>query len=118
MAVSSRGQDTWFSATGPGFESPYRYHDFIDFLFAFLFRRASIRASHSSGSVLARTSAGCSVVVFTGLGAYDAQRLKVMALASAAEEQGSYAVAGALALYRDFINLFLMLLRLFGGRRR
>ena len=24
--VSSRGQDTWFSATGPGFESPYRYH--------------------------------------------------------------------------------------------
>ena len=25
-AVSSRGQDTWFSATGPGFESPYRYH--------------------------------------------------------------------------------------------
>src|SRR5207247_11091501 len=24
-AVSSRGQDTWFSATGPGFESPYRY---------------------------------------------------------------------------------------------
>src|SRR5262249_44555768 len=26
VAVSSRGQDTWFSATGPGFESPYRYH--------------------------------------------------------------------------------------------
>ena len=26
MPVSSRGQDTWFSATGPGFESPYRYH--------------------------------------------------------------------------------------------
>ena len=25
MAVSSRGQDTWFSATGPGFDSPYRY---------------------------------------------------------------------------------------------
>src|SRR6516162_5499939 len=25
VAVSSRGQDTWFSATGPGFESPYRY---------------------------------------------------------------------------------------------
>ena len=24
--LSSRGQDTWFSATGPGFESPYRYH--------------------------------------------------------------------------------------------
>jgi hypothetical protein len=27
-AVSSRGQDTWFSATGPGFESPYRYQCF------------------------------------------------------------------------------------------
>ena len=26
LPVSSRGQDTWFSATGPGFESPYRYH--------------------------------------------------------------------------------------------
>jgi hypothetical protein len=26
LAVSSRGQDTWFSATGPGFDSPYRYH--------------------------------------------------------------------------------------------
>ena len=26
MPVSSRGQDTWFSATGPGFDSPYRYH--------------------------------------------------------------------------------------------
>ena len=25
VPVSSRGQDTWFSATGPGFESPYRY---------------------------------------------------------------------------------------------
>jgi len=58
------------------------------------------------------------VVVFTGLAAYDAQRLKVMALASSAGQQGSYAVAGALALYLDFINLFLMLLRLFGGRRR
>ena len=30
VAVSSRGQDTWFSATGPGFDSPYRYHVFID----------------------------------------------------------------------------------------
>src|SRR5687768_14052203 len=27
--VSSRGQDTWFSATGPGFESPYRYHHLL-----------------------------------------------------------------------------------------
>ena len=31
VAVSSRGQDTWFSATGPGFDSPYRYHSVIYF---------------------------------------------------------------------------------------
>jgi adenylate cyclase len=30
VPVSSRGQDTWFSATGPGFESPYRYHRIRD----------------------------------------------------------------------------------------
>src|SRR5262245_45936051 len=58
------------------------------------------------------------VVVFTGLTAYDAQRLKAMALAMPDGRTGSYAIVGALALYLDFINLFLMLLRLFGGRRR
>jgi len=58
------------------------------------------------------------VVVFTGLTAYDAQRLKAMALAAPDGQTGSYAIVGALALYLDFVNLFLMLLRLFGGRRR
>jgi FtsH-binding integral membrane protein len=58
------------------------------------------------------------VIVFTGLTAYDAQRLKAMALATPEGQIGSYAIVGALALYLDFINLFLMLLRLFGGRRR
>jgi uncharacterized protein len=58
------------------------------------------------------------VIVFTGLTAYDAQRLKTMALMTTAGNVGSYAIVGALALYLDFINLFLMLLRLFGGRRR
>jgi len=58
------------------------------------------------------------VIVFTGLTAYDAQRLKAMALALPQGEAGSYAILGALTLYLDFINLFLMLLRLFGGRRR
>jgi uncharacterized protein len=57
------------------------------------------------------------VIVFTGLTAYDAQRLKHMALATSAGQLGSYAIVGALALYLDFINLFLMLLRLLGGRR-
>jgi uncharacterized protein len=58
------------------------------------------------------------VIVFTGLAAYDAQRLKAMALATPEGQTGSYAIVGALALYLDFVNLFLFLLRLFGGRRR
>jgi hypothetical protein len=57
------------------------------------------------------------VIVFTGLAAYDAQRLKAMALAMPGGQTGSYAVVGALALYLDFINLFLFLLRFLGGRR-
>jgi uncharacterized protein len=57
------------------------------------------------------------VIVFTGLTAYDAQRLKQMALMTPNGQLGSYAIVGALTLYLDFINLFLMLLRLFGSRR-
>jgi uncharacterized protein len=57
------------------------------------------------------------VIVFTGLTAWDAQRLKQMAATVPEERMGSYAVVGALALYLNFINLFLMLLRLLGGRR-
>jgi FtsH-binding integral membrane protein len=57
------------------------------------------------------------VIVFTGLTAYDAQRLKVMAMATPSGESGSYAIVGALALYLDFINLFMFLLRFLGHRR-
>jgi uncharacterized protein len=57
------------------------------------------------------------VIVFSGLAAYDAQRLKAMALASPGGRTGSYAIVGALALYLDFINLFLFLLRFTGSRR-
>jgi len=57
------------------------------------------------------------VIVFTGLAAYDAQRMKAMALAMPAGQTGSYAIVGALALYLDFINLFLFLLRFLGNRR-
>lgn len=55
------------------------------------------------------------VVVFTGLTAYDTQKLR--AFARAGGGAGALAVNGALALYLDFVNLFLALLRLFGGRR-
>jgi len=60
----------------------------------------------------------CGVIVFTGLAAYDAQRLKAMALALPSGATGSYAVVGALSMYLNFINLFLMLLRFTGDRRR
>ncbi len=60
-----------------------------------------------------------SVIVFTGLTAYDVQKLKNI---GATAEAGSEATAkmsilGALTLYLDFINLFLALLRLFGSRK-
>ena len=58
------------------------------------------------------------VIVFTGLTAYDANRLRTMALSMPSGQTGSYAIVGALTLYLDFINLFLMLLRIFGDRRR
>jgi FtsH-binding integral membrane protein len=57
------------------------------------------------------------VIVFTGLTAWDAQRLKQMAVALPEGQVGAYAVVGALSLYLDFINLFLMLLRFTGSRR-
>jgi uncharacterized protein len=57
------------------------------------------------------------VIVFSGLSAYDAQRLSAMADSLPPERVGSYAVVGALALYLDFINLFLLLLRFLGRRR-
>ncbi|NOZ31617.1 MAG: Bax inhibitor-1/YccA family protein [Alphaproteobacteria bacterium] len=57
------------------------------------------------------------VLVFVGLTAYDTQKIKEMYLESdGAETMGKKAIMGALRLYLDFINLFLMLLRLFGNR--
>jgi hypothetical protein len=57
------------------------------------------------------------VLVFTGLTAWDAQRLKQMAVALPDGRVGAYAVIGALSLYLDFINLFFFLLRFTGNRR-
>jgi uncharacterized protein len=57
------------------------------------------------------------VIVFSGLAAYDAQRLKAMALTTPTGQTEAYAIVGALALYLDFINLFLFLLRFLGSRR-
>jgi FtsH-binding integral membrane protein len=57
------------------------------------------------------------VLIFTGLTAYDTQNIKTMYSANDdGTLAGRKAVLGALRLYLDFINLFLMLLRLFGNR--
>jgi len=61
------------------------------------------------------------VIVFVGLTAYDTQHLKNMALTQPAGLEAGVvrkgAIMGALKLYLDFINLFLMLLRILGGSR-
>jgi FtsH-binding integral membrane protein len=60
------------------------------------------------------------VIVFTGLAAYDTAKLKQLAATTdvSGDHGRKLALQGALMLYLDFINLFLMLLRIFGGRRR
>lgn len=61
------------------------------------------------------------VLVFVGLTAYDTQKLKNMALSQPAGLDAGVirkgAIMGALSLYLDFINLFIMLLHIFGGSR-
>ncbi len=58
---------------------------------------------------------GIGVIVFTGLTAYDTWKIKAMAVQGI--EGRKPAILGALTLYLDFINLFLMLLRFTGNRR-
>jgi FtsH-binding integral membrane protein len=58
------------------------------------------------------------VLVFSGLTAYDTQKIKALQYQFASEEQArKAAINGALILYLDFINLFISLLRLMGNRR-
>ncbi|TAN57843.1 MAG: Bax inhibitor-1/YccA family protein [Rhodospirillales bacterium] len=69
-------------------------------------------------SMLQFVISAAGVLIFTGLTAWDTQKIKEMYLeADGHEIAGKKAVMGALALYMDFLNLFLMLLRFFGERR-
>jgi FtsH-binding integral membrane protein len=71
---------------------------------------------HSSAMQFAISVIG--VIVFTGLTAYDTQQIKEMYYeADGAEIAGKKAIMGALRLYLDFINLFMMLMQLMGTRR-
>jgi len=73
----------------------------------------------SSGMAILISYVG--VLVFVGLTAYDTQKLKTMAATLPDNASGAMvrkgAIMGALTLYLDFINLFLMLLRIMGGSR-
>ncbi len=69
---------------------------------------------HSSGLEWVITVVG--VLLFAGLTAYDTQRLTT--LFDTSETNANLPLVGALTLYLDFINMFLFLLRILGGRRR
>lgn len=73
---------------------------------------------HSDGLAFAISAIG--VLIFAGLTAWDTQKIKTTYVEHAAamdqEWLGKSAIMGALNLYLDFINLFMMLLRLFGNR--
>jgi len=59
------------------------------------------------------------VIVFVGLTAWDTQKIKQMLATQEDIDEGAQKIAlvGALSLYLDFVNLFLYLLRIFGGSR-
>jgi FtsH-binding integral membrane protein len=79
---------------------------------------ASIVNIFMASSMMSFVISVIGVVVFAGLTAYDTQKIKELYYAGYGEEQtAKLSVMGALSLYLDFINLFMMLLRLFGSSR-
>ncbi|MDF1581041.1 MAG: Bax inhibitor-1/YccA family protein [Desulfuromonadales bacterium] len=80
---------------------------------------ASVVNIFMQSSMVYWVSTFCGVIVFVGLTAYDTHKIKQLAAQgfSSAEDYHKGAIMGALRLYLDFINLFLMLLRIFGNRR-
>ena len=78
---------------------------------------ASIVNIFLASSALSFAISVIGVLVFAGLTAYDTQQIKEMYFeGDSAETAGKKAIMGALRLYLDFINLFLMLLQLLGNR--
>jgi len=75
---------------------------------------ASIINIFIGSSVMTIVISAIAVIVFTGLTAYDTQKIREMV---SEETSGSIEVMGALTLYLDFINIFLSLLQLFGGKK-
>lgn len=82
---------------------------------------ASVVNIFIGSSMIAWVVSAVGVLVFTGLTAYDVQKISQMG-ANGIMQQGDVAIRkmaimGALSLYLDFINLFIMLLHFFGGSR-
>jgi len=77
---------------------------------------ASVVQAFWPSPMLSFVTACAGVVVFAGLTAYDTQRIRAMYVQTGGSV-AALSILGALKLYLDFINLFLMLLRLFGSRR-
>ncbi len=79
---------------------------------------ASVVGIFVNSTALQLTISAVGVLVFTGLTAYDTQKIKEMYWeGDDSETGGKKAIMGALSLYLDFINLFLYLLRFIGDRR-
>ena len=82
---------------------------------------ASIVNIFMKSSVLHMMISYIGVFVFVGLTIYDTNKIKKMAMSQPADVDAATirkgAIIGALSLYLDFINLLLMLLRIFGSRR-
>jgi FtsH-binding integral membrane protein len=76
---------------------------------------ASIVNVFLGNSALAMAVSAVAIIVFLGLTAYDTQRIRIEV--SILESDSKAEILGALSLYMNFINLFISLLQLFGGRR-
>jgi uncharacterized protein len=76
---------------------------------------ASIVNIFIGSSVATMVISALAVIIFLGLTAYDTQQIRQMV--SVVEPDSNAEIVGALTLYMDFINLFLNLLQLFGGRK-
>ena len=76
---------------------------------------ASVVNIFIGSSVATMVISALAVIIFLGLTAYDTQQIRQMV--SVVEPDSNAEIVGALTLYMDFINLFLNLLQLFGGRK-
>ena len=110
-----------FAATGPyGYTTRIDLTRFGSFLFIGLIGIviAGVANTFMASPALQFAISLIGVIVFVGLIAYDTQRIREIYLAGECDViAGKKTIMGALALYLDFLNLFLLLMQLFGDRR-